>query len=120
MKLPHVIRYDSRVPVLLGRLFIGRPFAAWTAGVWTFVPGRLLSAQIVTHEYRHVQQFAVLWVAALGLWSLLTPSWWWLLATPLAHGAAVGLAGLYAWTRGGHPYRDNWFERDARRYAGES
>ncbi len=24
------------------------------------------------------------------------------------------LAGLLAWLRGGHPYRDNWFEREAR------
>ena len=27
---------------------------------------------------------------------------------------AYGLASLWAWTRGGHAYLDNWFERDAR------
>ncbi len=26
---------------------------------------------------------------------------------------AYGLASLWAWLRGGHYYRDNWFERDA-------
>ena len=29
-------------------------------------------------------------------------------------------ASLLAWTRGGDYYRDNWFERDARRACGES
>ncbi|MGC8642527.1 MAG: hypothetical protein ACP5XB_21945 [Isosphaeraceae bacterium] len=29
------------------------------------------------------------------------------------------LASVLAWRRGGHYYRDNWFERDARRAAGE-
>jgi hypothetical protein len=29
------------------------------------------------------------------------------------------LAGLLAWSRGRHYYRDNWFERDARRACGE-
>jgi hypothetical protein len=28
-------------------------------------------------------------------------------------------ASLLAWRRGGHYYRDNWFERDARRACGE-
>jgi hypothetical protein len=28
-------------------------------------------------------------------------------------------ASLLAWWRGGHYYRDNWFERDARRACGE-
>jgi hypothetical protein len=28
-------------------------------------------------------------------------------------------ASLLAWSRGGHYYRDNWFERDARRACGE-
>jgi hypothetical protein len=28
-------------------------------------------------------------------------------------------ASLLAWGRGGHYYRDNWFERDARRTCGE-
>jgi hypothetical protein len=30
---------------------------------------------------------------------------------------AYACAGLWAWTRGGHPYRDNRFEREARRGA---
>lgn len=29
------------------------------------------------------------------------------------------VASVLAWKRGGHYYRDNWFERDARRAAGE-
>lgn len=29
------------------------------------------------------------------------------------------LAGLLAWLRGGHPYRDNWFEREARAAEGD-
>jgi hypothetical protein len=29
------------------------------------------------------------------------------------------MASLLAWRRGGHYYRDNWFERDARRACGE-
>jgi hypothetical protein len=29
------------------------------------------------------------------------------------------IASLLAWGRGGHYYRDNWFERDARRACGE-
>jgi hypothetical protein len=28
-------------------------------------------------------------------------------------------ASVLAWRRGGHYYRDNWFERDARRATGE-
>ncbi len=28
-------------------------------------------------------------------------------------------ASILAWSRGGHYYRDNWFERDARRACGE-
>jgi hypothetical protein len=28
-------------------------------------------------------------------------------------------ASMLAWSRGGHYYRDNWFERDARRACGE-
>jgi hypothetical protein len=29
------------------------------------------------------------------------------------------VASVLAWRRGGHYYRDNWFERDARRSCGE-
>ncbi len=32
---------------------------------------------------------------------------------------AYGLSSLWAWSRGGHAYLDNWFERDARRACGE-
>jgi hypothetical protein len=32
---------------------------------------------------------------------------------------AYVLASVWAWTRGQHYYRDNWFERDARRTCGE-
>jgi hypothetical protein len=45
------------------------------------------------HERAHVRQFE--------RWGVLL-----LLAYPLA--------GLIAWLRGGNPYRDNWFEREAR------
>ena len=33
---------------------------------------------------------------------------------------AYVVASLWAWTRGGHYYLDNWFERDARRRCGET
>jgi hypothetical protein len=37
----------------------------------------------------------------------------------IAFFPAYGLASLLAWYRGGHYYRDNWFERGARRASGE-
>lgn len=45
------------------------------------------------HERAHVRQFERWGVLMLALYPL---------------------ASLWAWLRGGHPYRDNWFERDAR------
>jgi len=45
------------------------------------------------HERAHVRQFERWGVLLLVLYPL---------------------AGLLAWVRGGHPYRDNWFEREAR------
>jgi len=45
------------------------------------------------HERAHVRQFERWGVLLLGLYPL---------------------AALLAWVRGGHPYRDNWFECEAR------
>jgi hypothetical protein len=50
------------------------------------------------HEQAHVRQ--------VELWGI-------------AFIPAYLLASLLAWTRGEHYYRDNWFERDARRACGE-
>lgn len=45
------------------------------------------------HERAHVRQFERWGLLMVGLYPL---------------------AGVWAWLRGGHPYRDNWFEREAR------
>ena len=50
-------------------------------------------ARVRAHEHRHVRQ-------AMVLGALLLPLY--------------GLASVWAWARGGHYYRDNWFERAAR------
>ncbi len=51
------------------------------------------------HERAHVRQYEV----------------WGIFFLP-----AYALASLWAWARGGHYYRENWFERMAEREAGTS
>lgn len=79
---------------LLSRGFpFSGPVAAITLG--HVVVGVSLSALAATrrHEHAHVRQFERWGVLMLVLYPL---------------------AGLYAWMRGGHPYRDNTFECEAR------
>ena len=78
-------------------LRLGFPFSGAVAAITLghVVLGVSFDALAATraHERAHVRQFE--------RWGLLM-----LVLYPLA--------GLWAWLRGGHPYRDNWFERDAR------
>jgi hypothetical protein len=75
----------------------GFPFSGAVAAITLghVVVGVSLAALVATraHERAHVRQFE--------RWGLLL-----LVLYPLA--------GLLAWMRGGHPYRDNLFEREAR------
>jgi len=123
--LPHIIVRNSGPPRWAGRLFIGRSFVAWTWMCFTFlhISGQLLPAQkkakMFRHEYRHVQQWAALTVLGWLCGALAGASWLWWLAVPIVvQPVAVGIAGIAGSLRGSG-YRDNWFERDARRYARE-
>jgi len=122
VRLPHRLVINSWWPKFFGKMFVGHAFTAWTYMIWTCVPGHTVPPfRVWRHEERHVQQWAVLTVAVLVLFALLRLAWYaYPLAVLLAHPVAVGLAGLVATLRGGHAYRDNWFEVDARRHAGES
>jgi hypothetical protein len=75
----------------------GFPFsgavAAMTLGHVVAGVSRLALAATRAHERAHVRQFERWGVLLLGLYPL---------------------AALLAWLRGGHPYRDNWFECEAR------
>ena len=111
MKLPHLIVTNSKIPTFFG-------FHAQTFGPVILIPGTMVTKRVLTHELRHVYHFYVCWALALGLLPYY-PNWLWLLATPLAYSIAYTLAGCYAVLRGGNWYRSNWFEKDARRHAGE-
>ena len=119
MVMPRFIVRRSRIPVVVGTLVIGRPFLAQTIGPWIFVRGDVIHVRVLRHETRHVHQFYIGFGIGLALWLLFQPSMWWLLATPLTFTVAYVLAGIVALVQGKHAYRQNWFERDARRYAGE-
>ena len=75
----------------------GFPFSGSVAAITLghVVLGVSLEALTATrsHERAHVRQFERWGVLLLVLYPL---------------------AGLLAWVRGGHPYRDNWFECEAR------
>ena len=75
----------------------GFPFSGAVAAITLghVVLGVSLEALTATraHERAHVRQFECWGVLLLVLYPL---------------------AGLLAWVRGGHPYRDNWFECEAR------
>lgn len=112
---------NSKLPVWMGNLIVGHPFAAWTFMFWVFVPGKTVTATVLHHESRHVQQFLFITGCVMALFALmLHPAWY---AYPiffvLSHPIAMGVASVIATLRGGHIYRDNWFEKDARHYAGE-
>lgn len=119
MRLPHRIVGNSPFPRWFGHLAVGHPFAAWTFMVWICVPETTIAPQVLVHEQRHVEQFYAGWALGLTLWALFLPGWWWLLLTPFTYTVAYLAAGLYAMVRHQHFYRDNVFERDARRHAGE-
>jgi hypothetical protein len=81
----------------LGRLFGATAFVGWTCGDVVFLRSDLLQDErLIRHELRHVQQMH--WFGPLF---------------PLVYCAA----SLVAVARGGHIYRDNRFEIDARRAA---
>lgn len=124
MKLPHSVKFNRFWPTVMGRVAIGRPFAAATLGFWTFImPNRPFSYEafqrIVRHEYRHVQQFAASWLGGVVVWLVVSRNWWLLPLTVLTFQVLYGLASFVAWISGDPPYRANLFERDAREYAGE-
>lgn len=79
--------------VLRGGLPFSGAVAAITLGHVVVGVSTAALAATRAHERAHVRQFE--------RWGLLM-----LVLYPLA--------GLWAWARGGHPYRDNWFEREAR------
>jgi len=103
---------NSKIPTFFG-------FSAQTFGPFILIPGNTVHYRVLTHEKHHVAQFYMGWLVGLLLWMVVDVSWWWLLATPLTFSVAYTLAGLVALARGGRWYRDNWFEKDARRHAGE-
>lgn len=124
MKIPHSVKFNRFWPTLMGRIAIGRPFTAATIGFWTFLmPNRPFSyeqlQQIIRHEYQHVKQFAVSWMGALAVCVVVRPHWLVWLLTPITFTLLYGLASLIAWISGEHPYRGNWFEKAARKSAGE-
>jgi hypothetical protein len=128
VKIPHSIKYDRFWPTFFGKLSIGRPFTAWTFGFWTFLnPDYRLTydvlQRVIRHEYQHVIQFVLGWgvgVVAFILCYLIDPlSFWWLLLSPLTFSFSYAIASLVAFLGGGHPYRDNFFEVEARGAAGE-
>lgn len=110
MKLPHFIRYAPKIANLTGHNGI-------TLGFWTFTNIPKVSREFIRHEYRHVQQ----WVAGTALGAVLigvlcltlslTP--WLLLAAPF------GFLVPYFISSAVSGYHENFFERDARRYAAE-
>jgi hypothetical protein len=109
----------SSIPARIGRLVVGRPFAAQTVGPVIFIPGRLVAPSVLKHELVHVTQWYLGTAIAAVLWLIFTPSPWLLLLCPLAFSIAYGIASLVAFLSGEHPYRGNWFEKQARRRAGE-
>lgn len=93
---PHRVGHTLEV-ALPGRWRRWLPFTALTLGQVIVGASRAELAHWRAHERVHVRQFER-WGALL------------LLAYPLA--------SLWVWLRGGRPYWDNAFEREARRVAG--
>lgn len=117
--IPHFTVRKSALPKFFGNLFIGRPFVAWTIGFWTFLPGRLYpTVRVKVHEFVHVKQFAVCWITAIVV-SIAFRSLIGILLSPLCFVLTYGFASLVIVMSGGHWYRDNPFEVEARRIAGE-
>ncbi len=95
-----VALYANRRRGLVGQFFGRLPVSAYTWGaVITFADAELVERQqLMEHELAHVRQ-----CFALGPLMPLT----------------YALASFVAWARGGDFYRDNYFERAARRAAGQ-
>lgn len=119
MTLPFWIRKSSRLPVRMGKLFTRRPFLAVTLGPVIFFPGRGIDLRVLRHEMRHVHQFYVFWALGLLAWLVIRPAWWWLCLTPLTFTGCYVMAGIIGLFFDRDFYRDNPFEKDARRHAGE-
>lgn len=122
MKLPYFFVANSKIPIWLGH-------QATTFFVYIFLPGTTISWQALKHEYRHIQHFYFLWlmgiIFTLGVIFVNKFTFWWLLITPLTYTILYILAGFVSLitTKGSLRtkfYLNNWFERDARRYAGET
>lgn len=110
MKLPHFIVYAPKVAALGGHNGI-------TILFWTFVNIPKVSPEFVRHEYRHVWHWCIGTLAGFVLIGIacltfhLSPLL--LLASPFGFLAPYFLASAVS------GYHENWFERDARRYAAE-
>lgn len=119
MRVPFWVFYSSWLPYFFGTLFSHRPFQAMTIGPFIFAPKRIADGRVLIHEIRHVQHFWLAWIVGIAAFAIIRPSWFWLALTPFAYTVAYVVAGLFSLLRGGTFYHDCWFERDARRKAGE-
>jgi len=113
---PSFIRGNHWLPRKFG-------FAAQTVFCWILLPGTSTTYRVLVHEKEHVKDFWRFWalgvllkVAFLG--GVFGGLVWWLL-TPFTYGIAYALAGFVSKARGYRWYHDNYFERKARRKAGE-
>ena len=108
MKLPHFIRYVPKIANLTGHNGV-------TVLFWTFVNIPRVSPEFVRHEYRHTVQWTILTALGVVLMAVLAvldlASWWQLpmgvLLFPICYFISSAFSG----------YHNNWFEKDARKYA---
>lgn len=119
MKLHRVVK-RSRVPAVLGNRFIGRPFMASTIGPFIFIPGDAFAHfRVYRHELVHVRDWWIGLLLGVGFWVLFRPGVLWLALAPMVYPSAYAVAGFWSLLRRRSWYHDNWFERRARRIAGE-
>ena len=118
-KLPHVLIPNSpRVVAFFGAI-ARRKFYAYTYAFWTWVDDDQIGAKQLRHEYAHVVQFTEATVLAIVGFILAQLPWYWWLSLPIVFPIVYLGAGVVAVIPGAPFYRGNFFERDARRYAGE-
>lgn len=122
MTFPHIF-----VPASWERKITGH--MGFTYLIWTFVDLTReqlrdpVHARFREHEQRHVQQSVVvtaLWFALTYGLTRVGVSVWWLLTALLAWPLVYWAASVWAKARTGKGYTDNWWEKDARRYAERS
>ena len=118
MRFYAIVR-GSKLPVVFGNLFDDEPWQAWTAGFIIFFPTKLIELRVLVHEIDHVKHWWLFFLGSLALWALFRPALPWLLLAPFAYLIVYSVAGFRAMASGGDWYEDNWFERHARRAAGE-